>query len=142
MKIIYITANLPHGADEAFVIPEIKQLVRSGHDVLVIPRSPRGKIVHGHELVERARCEALYSSRVLKAAAATLASPRRTAAALRPLLYSRSRRVALKNLTIVPKAHWLADVAVRWGADHMHCHWAAMMATVTMPGRERSWIRV
>jgi colanic acid/amylovoran biosynthesis glycosyltransferase len=133
VRIIYVTANLPQGSDEAFVIPEITELVRSGHDVLVIPRSPRGKLIHGHELVEIARREALYSGKVLKAAAlATLAAPSRAAAAVRPLLHSRSAKVALKNLTIVPKALWLAAVAAQWKADHIHCHWAGTTATMAM----------
>ncbi len=141
MKIIYVTANLPHGSDEAFVIPEIKQLVRSGHDVLVIPRSPRGKTIHGHELVELARREALCSGSVLKAAvAATLAEPGQMAAAVRPLLHSRSLAVAVKNLTIVPKALWLADVATQWRADHIHCHWAGTTATMAMLARQVSGI--
>ena len=123
------------------MVPEIEQLVQSGHEVLVIPRSPRGKIIHGHELVELAQREALYSGRVLKAAAAaTLASPRQTAAAVRPLLRSRSPRVALKNLTIVPKALWLAGVAARWKADHIHCHWAGTTATMAMLASELSGI--
>jgi glycosyltransferase involved in cell wall biosynthesis len=141
VKIIYITASLPHGSDEAFVIPEIKQLVRSGHDVLVIPRSPRGKTIHGHELVELARREALCSGSVLKAAvAATLAEPGQTAAAVRPLLHSRSLAVAVKNLTIVPKALWLVDVATRWRADHIHCHWAGTTATMAMLASQVSGI--
>jgi len=133
VKIIYVTAKLPHGADEAFVIPEIHQLVRSGHDVLVIPRSPRGNIIHGHELIGRSRREALCSGRVLKAAvAATLSAPGQTAAAVRPLLHSRSPKMTVKNLTIMPKALWLADLAARWNADHIHCHWAGTTATMTM----------
>jgi colanic acid/amylovoran biosynthesis glycosyltransferase len=133
VKIIYVTASLPHGSDEAFVIPEINQLIRSGHQVLVVPRSPRGLILHGHELMKCARREILCSPRVLKTAAAvTLAAPDQVAAALRSLLRSRSLAVALKNLAVVPKALWLADLAVRWRADHIHCHWAGTTATMAM----------
>ena len=133
MKIVYVTAQLPHGCDEAFVVPEIEQLLRSGHDVLVVPRSPRGVVMHGRELLPRARREALYSPRVLGAAAAAmLAAPARTLAAARVLLESRSPAVAIKNLAVVPKALWLAKIAAQWGADHIHCHWASTTATMTM----------
>ena len=112
MKIIYITASLPHGSDEAFIIPEIRQLIRSGHEVLVIPRSPRGRIIHGDGLLKRARLESPYSPRVIKAAAsASMAAPGRIGAVVRPLLGSRSALVGIKNLAIVPKALWLADEA-------------------------------
>jgi len=115
------------------VIPEITELVRSGHDVLVIPRSPRGNIMHGHALVEIAQRESVFSGRVLKAAAvAALAAPVQVAAAARPLLRSRSPKVAVKNLTIIPKALWLAAVAAQWKADHIHCHWAGTTATMAM----------
>jgi colanic acid/amylovoran biosynthesis glycosyltransferase len=141
VKIIYVTASLPHGSDEAFLIPEINQLMRSGHEVLVVPRSPRGSIVHGHELVERTRGEALYSLRVLKAAwAETLAAPGQTAGAVGLLLGGRSPAVAIKNLAIVPKALWLARVAVRWRADHIHCHWAGTTATMAMLASQRSGV--
>ena len=133
MRIIYVTANLPHGTDEAFIVPEISQLTQSGHEVLVIPRSPRGLVVHGHELLKQARRESLYSPRVLRtASAAALHSPRQTVAGTQLVWKSRSAIVFLKNLAIVPKALWLADVATRWKADHIHCHWAGTTATMTM----------
>jgi glycosyltransferase involved in cell wall biosynthesis len=133
LRIIYVTANLPHGTDEAFIVPEIGQMNEARHEVLVIPRSPRGLIVHGDELLKQARRESLYSARVLRAAARlALAAPRQTVAAVRVLLKSRSATVLLKNLAIVPKALWLADVATRWNADHIHCHWAGTTATMTM----------
>jgi glycosyltransferase involved in cell wall biosynthesis len=141
VKIIYVTASLPHGSDEAFLIPEINQLMHSGHEVLVVPRSPRGSIVHGHELVKWTRGEALYSLRVLKAAVAeTLAAPGQTAGAVRLLLGGRTLAVAIKNLAIVPKALWLARVAVQWKADHIHCHWAGTTATMAMLASRRSGV--
>jgi glycosyltransferase involved in cell wall biosynthesis len=107
--------------------------MRLGHQVLVIPRSPRGAILHGHQLLKHARREALCSADVRRAAtAAVLADSRQIAAAVRPLLGSRSPAVAIKNLAVVPKALWLAEVAARWGADHIHCHWAGTTATMAM----------
>ena len=133
MRIVYITARLPYGADEAFVIPEVKELIRCGHKVLVVPRSPRGRVHHGHELVRHSRSEKFLSARVLKAAAAaTLAAPGATARALGELLGKTSAPLLIKNLSVLPKALWLADIATRWGADHIHCHWAGTTATMAM----------
>jgi len=133
VKIVYVTAQLPYGSNEAFIIPEINQLIRFGHEVLVIPRSLRGRILHGHELLKHSLAEPVLSLDVLKAAGPTaLASPGQTAKAVRPVLGSRSVAIAIKNLAVFPKALWLADVAVRWGADHIHCHWAGTTATMTM----------
>jgi glycosyltransferase involved in cell wall biosynthesis len=46
----------------------------------------------------------------------------------------------LKNLTIVPKALWLAAVAAQWKADHIHCHWAGTTATMAMLASKLSGI--
>jgi glycosyltransferase involved in cell wall biosynthesis len=83
--------------------------------------------------LKQARRENLYSARVLRTAATVaLAASRQTVAGVRLLLKSRSASILLKNLAIVPKALWLADVARRWKADHIHCHWAGTTATMTM----------
>ena len=133
MKIICVTACLPHGTDEAFVIPEIKQLIRRGHDVLVVPRSPRGRIVHGHEIERQSRIEGLYSRATLMAAASLgWSAPREVRSAVLPLLKTRSLKHGIKNLAIVPKALWLAEIAKSWRAEHIHCHWAGTTATMTM----------
>jgi glycosyltransferase involved in cell wall biosynthesis len=141
MKIIYVTARLPYGADEAFVIPELRELIRRGHRLLVVPRSPIGRMHHGHELVRHSRSEKLFSARVLKAAvAATLAMPGAPIAAQRALRGGASASLFAKNLAVIPKALWLADVAIRWGADHIHCHWAGTTATMAMVASQVSGI--
>ena len=133
MRIIYITACLPNGTDEAFIVPEILELKRLGHEVLVVPRSPRGPVVHGKDVVACACREPLFSLKILRAVSRmALASPAKIAVAVRSAAAGRSVWVALKNLAIVPKAIWLADVAVRWKADHIHCHWAGTTATMTL----------
>jgi glycosyltransferase involved in cell wall biosynthesis len=133
MKIIYVTACLPNGTDEAFIVPEVLELTRLGHAVLVVPRSPQGPVIHGQELVGYARCEALYSRNVWRAFFRTmLASPDKVLATVRSLVASRSAAVGLKNLAVVPKAVWLADLALRWRAEHIHCHWAGTTATMTL----------
>jgi len=131
MKIIYVTAWLPYGADEAFIIPEIRQLLESGHEVLVVPRSCGGPLVHGRELVEHSCIETLTSKHVCQAAARVLVRARgRMFAALWPLHASRPVTVAFKNLAVIAKALWLADLAASWHADHIHCHWAGTTATM------------
>jgi glycosyltransferase involved in cell wall biosynthesis len=133
MKIIFVTANLPHGTDEAFIVPEIVQLVRAGHQVLIVPRSPKGPIIHGKDVLEHSKSEALCSATVIKKAMRVARlSPSRTLRALAPLLQSRTLGIAAKNASIVPKALWLAEIAREWGADHLHSHWAGTTATLTM----------
>lgn len=133
MKIVFVTANLPHGTDEAFVVPEIEQLVRAGHQVLIVPRSPRGLVIHGKNVAKHSRSEGLYSRAVLKKAVRVARSaPLRTLRALAPVLSSRTMMIAAKNASVIPKALWLADIAREWGAEHLHSHWAGTTATLTM----------
>jgi glycosyltransferase involved in cell wall biosynthesis len=133
LRIIYITAQLPHGAGEAFLLPEIEQLRRTGHEVLLVPRSLKGPVIHGRHLLNYTRRESLFSPRVLLTAAkGACTSPVRTVAAARLLRGAASARLTAKNLVVFPKALWLATLAVRWTADHLHCHWAGTTATMTM----------
>jgi colanic acid/amylovoran biosynthesis glycosyltransferase len=130
LRIVYVTTNLPYGTDEAFIVPEIRQWLRSGHEILVVPRSPGGPILHGKELLKYSRCEGLCSARVLKAAA--FAPPERVLKTRGIARQSRSAPIAMKNLAVIPKALWLARAAQDWHADHIHCHWAATTATMAM----------
>src|SRR6185503_9440111 len=105
MKIIFVTANLPHGTDEAFIVPEIDQLIRAGHQVLIVPRSPEGLVIHGKDLMKHSRSEALCSTTVLKRAArVATSSPVRTLRAMAPIWASRTPGIAAKNASVVPKA--------------------------------------
>jgi glycosyltransferase involved in cell wall biosynthesis len=133
VRIIYVTANLPYGTDEAFLVAEVAQLSRAGHEVVVVPRSPTGVILHGSELLDRARMEGLFSPQVLQAAAMkALSRPAEMGLASQIVRASRSLSVAAKNLAVLPKACWLAGFAADWGADHIHCHWAGTTATMAM----------
>jgi colanic acid/amylovoran biosynthesis glycosyltransferase len=141
MRIIYVTANLPYGTDESFIIAEIEELSRRGHEVLVVPRSPRGPCLHGRSLLKQAHLEPLCSTRVCRAALrAAAARPTAAVAAIRPLLQSRSLTTAVKNFSVLPKALWLAELASGWQADHIHCHWAGTTATMTMVASRLSGI--
>ena len=133
MKVIFVTANLPHGTDEAFIVPEIDELVRAGHEVLIVPRSPKGPVIHGHKLMRYTRREPLCSASIaFKATKRISASPLHFARVIAILQRSRTFRIAAKNLAVVPKALWLATVAEEWGAEHIHSHWAGTTATMAM----------
>lgn len=133
VKIIYVTASLPYGVREAFVVAEIDELTRMGHRIFLAPRSRKGRVVHAAGLVGLAQAESLFSLRVLRCAARlAFTEPGRTLNACRLLFRSRSIGLWFKNLAVVPKALWLAGLARRWQADHIHCHWAGTTATMAL----------
>ena len=49
---------------------------------------------------------------------------------------SRSPRMLLKNLAMVPKALWLARYVRRHGVEHVHAHWAGTTATLALVAGE------
>jgi len=140
MKLIYITSSLPCGEGEAFVLSEIKELQRQGHEVLVVPTNPRGKIVHCDAKDILFRLQPLISESIIKGAIKTfIRSPRRAINAL-SLLITFNPVHLVKNLCIYFKGLWLAEEAKSWGAEHIHSHWAASMASMAMVASEASGI--
>lgn len=135
MKIIYVTASLPYGGGEAFIIPEVKELRRRGHQVLVVPRSPRGGVVHNdaHCLEDHTIRQPLMSSRVIAGACRGFQhSPKNACLALCLLRHSRNLAIFLKNLAVYLKGLWLAHLCLQWGAEHIHAHWASTTATMAL----------
>lgn len=135
MKLLYITSTLPYGPGEAFLIPEIREFLRQGHQILVIPLSPRGRIVHRDVVpfMQHIAVEKLISLPVLIGAISEmLRHPLHVIAAFRVLLGSRNYRIFLKNIAVLPKALWLAQLAQRFGAEHIHAHWGGCSSTLAM----------
>jgi glycosyltransferase involved in cell wall biosynthesis len=143
MRIIYVTQALPFTKLEAFIIPEIASLARSGIEVRIIPRSPMRAITHGdaQPLESMSVARPLLSTEiVISACGEFLRSPVRAVRALRFLLASRSLGIFLKNLAVYPKALWLAGIARAWKAKHIHAHWAATVSTMALIASEVSGV--
>jgi colanic acid/amylovoran biosynthesis glycosyltransferase len=143
VKIIYLTASMPYGAGETFLIEEVQEMLNRGHQVLVVPRSPGRRVAHPPFPAECLVREGLCSYPVVRdALRVSAAIPRRIAAGTRPLFQVRCAALRMKNLAVIPKALWLARLATRLKADHIHCHWAgttASMAMLAAAASEISW---
>lgn len=139
MRIAYVTANFPYGGGEAYFESELAELRKQGHDLLVIPRSTSGLPLLVKS-AERWRVEPgrLLNPPILAASAGVLLKPRRFLRVLRILL--RDPVHILRNLALVPKAVWLANLAAAWSADHIHAHWAGTTSTMAMIAAELSGI--
>jgi glycosyltransferase involved in cell wall biosynthesis len=75
----------------------------------------------------------LISPGILAAAACEAARhPMRTMVAAAAILRSRSFSIGFKNALTLPKGLWLARLARRRGADHIHAHWGGCSSTVAM----------
>jgi glycosyltransferase involved in cell wall biosynthesis len=131
---VYITQRLPFGEGETFVVPEVEALLAAGHEILIVPRFSTDPVVHDNvgALLPRTRVLPGAGAVVAAVAAALVRSPRRTARAFWRLRRTRPRRRAISNAVATAQGIWVARLARRWGADHIHAHWAHLTATLAM----------
>lgn len=136
MNICFITHNLPFGTYEAFVIPELKYFIDSGHGVTVIPLRPEGEVVHqdSRVLLDYTVKLPLLNSRIMAGALRELFEhPAPVAGSLIKIGKSRNLWIFIKNLAVIPKALWLAGYLRKTGMpDHIHVHWINASATMAM----------
>lgn len=115
-----------------FFAPEVRELVRQGVEVLVVPMRPRGPLTTA-DAADRAVRKPLLDREIAgRALGEAVRAPHRSARGFRLLLDSPAPQVLLRNLAALPKALWLARVARDWDADHIHAHWAGPPSTAAM----------
>lgn len=133
MKIAYITAHTPYGKGETFVLEEMLAVLEVGADLLIIPRNPPKEVFHAKakELLDRTLWLPLLNWQILSCFLLALVT--------RPQLWrliwiilseSRNAKIALKNLAILPKATYVANILKREGVEHIHAHWGSTTATM------------
>ena len=133
MKIAYITAHTPFGKGETFVLEEMLALAELGVELLIVPRNPPKKVFHDHgrQLLDRAVWLPLFSRRIfltfLKSAAR---EPRLWKVLADIFRHSRTLRILAKNLAVVPKAVFIADLFQKAKVQHIHAHWGSTTATM------------
>ncbi len=122
MKIAVVTARLPFGSGEAFLLPEIWALIELGHSVRVVPTRTGGKVLHAEaaRLIERGHVFVPpMVSRLMPAAVP------RDLRGVRP-------KVKVKNALAAPVGRWAGEMSATWRADHIHACWASTPASVAL----------
>ena len=135
MKIAYVTVAFPFGFQEAFFLPEIRELTAQGHQVLVVPRSNSGGFVHHTDswLLEISSNEPILSWNIVKSAILELlCRPRKSLGVLSILLRSKGFLTLWKNLLVYPKGLWLARLVRSLGVHHIHAQWASTTSTMAL----------
>lgn len=133
MRLLIVTVSAPFGPGEAFAAAELSALRRRGDHVTLAPVRPRGKVLHVefNESSDMVLSGPLFSLNVLQGAILeALRDPTKLPALLAIIVRSRTFRVLMKNLAVLPKSLWLARYARRAGIDHVHAYWASTPATV------------
>jgi colanic acid/amylovoran biosynthesis glycosyltransferase len=135
MHLVYVTVSLPFSLEETYIVPEILELERRGHQVSVVPVRPRRRIIHedARGLTKSTIAETIISLSILGYALAEIVQRPSHAIRCALLLWkSRSIGVLLKNLLVFPKGLWLARIARRQRIDHIHAHFASTSATAAL----------
>ena len=133
-RVVYVTARLPFGDGEPFIVPEVLALVEQGCELTIVPVRAGGPVADADAaaLLPRTVAVGLLSPGVLWAALQeAFRNPRRVGGAL-TLLHGGSLRILAKNLAVFPKALWLARRVRETGADHVHAHWASTSSSLAM----------
>jgi colanic acid/amylovoran biosynthesis glycosyltransferase len=136
-RIIYLTVRAPLGTGEEFIIPEMMELLRQRHSLLIVPRSPSGlQAIQAEAAALQPYClyQPLLSWIILQVCIRELirAPIKCLRLFIRILFRSGKPLHLLKNLAVFPKALWLAHLARKWNAEHLHAHWALSTATMAM----------
>lgn len=143
--VLYVTAQVPWGRGESFILPEVMEVERQGHRVTICPLRPQKRLAPGSEAAHVAR----YSIRLplfglntlFCACRAFLWRPAESIRAILQLLRKTTgTRRRLKNSVIVPKGLALAWIVHRLRPDHIHAHWASTPSSAAFIAAEISGI--
>lgn len=138
-RLLAITGRSPYSTtEEAFVQDELETMLSHGVQLVIVPTrlatdAPNaGAVASG--LVDHVVAEPMISPRILVGAFQTLLRrPVVSVAALtEALVASGSLRNLVANLVSVPKALWVAGLARKVQATHVHAYWYAHQATIAM----------
>ena len=132
-KILYITCETPWGKGETFVLKEMLTLKRQQVPLLIIPRNPPKEIFHkeARELIENAVWLPLVNFEMLANFLKILCSKKAALEIIYLVLKnSRSFTILIKNLAVLPKAFYVANILKRGYIDHIHAHWGSTTATM------------
>lgn len=133
MKIAYITAHSPYGRGETFVLEEMLMVAELGVDLIVLPRNPPKEIFHkeAKKILDRTIWLPLISTRIILGFAKTFfLYPSLFGVISTILFHSRSTKVLIKNLAVIPKAVFLAKMLKDLNVEHIHAHWGSTTSTM------------
>lgn len=131
-RLVYVASSFPWGRNDTFFAPEVRELVRQGVEVLAVPMRPREPLTTPDAADSAIRKPLLDREIARHALAEAARAPLATVSLIRLLLRSPAPNVLLRNVAALPKALWLARLARRWEADHIHAHWAGPPSTAAM----------
>ena len=135
MKIAYITVAMPYGKGEQFFVEEVIELINQGVEVIIIPRSPKGKIINKNAnslLKYTIRKKLFHFIFFYCTIIGAFRNPSVFFKILLICLKSQNLKVFIKNFAIIPKSYWIAQIVKKQKIDHIYSSWALSTATIGM----------
>jgi len=133
IKIAYITAQVPYGQGETFIIDEILAIKEAKVDLLIIPRSPTKKVFHkeAKNLLPNTIWLPLINLEIVYIFLISLiAKPHLWQILLSVVRNSRTLKILVKNLIVIPKGIFIANLLWEKRVNHIHAHWGSTTATM------------
>lgn len=131
-QIAYITAFIPFGKIESFVLEEICSVRKLCNNVLIVPRNPPQEVFHekAKELVSSTIGMPLLNGVIIFRFLCALISMRVWKIMGVVFKESRNFKTLVKNFIIFPKSVYLAKILKEQNVEHIHAHWASTTTTM------------
>ncbi len=132
MKIAYITAQIPYGQAETFIIHEMLAIKEVKVDLLIIPRSPTKKVFHkeAKNLLPNTIWLPLINLKIVYIFLISLIAKLRLWKILLSIVRnSQTLKILVKNLMVIPKGVFVANLLREKRVNHIHAHWGSTTAT-------------
>ena len=133
MKIVYITAQIPMGKGETFILEELFELKSQEVDLLIIPRNPTKKVFHqeAQSLLPDTIWMPLINFKIIYIFLISLIiKPYLLKILLSVIRASCKFKILFKNLAVLPKSVFIANLLRTKEVTHIHAHWGSTTATM------------
>jgi colanic acid/amylovoran biosynthesis glycosyltransferase len=134
VKVVYITAKIPFGSPETFILTELLALKKHSMNLLIIPRDKGGKVFHkdAESLIDDTLNIPWFNFRIFFALLEFIfMRPFQLINLLNTIFFrARNVKVGLKNLVILPKALYISSRLKEYSISHIHAHWASTTSTM------------
>ena len=133
-KIVYVTSQSPFGNGEIWAIREMNSLIDTGTDLVIVPRTGSGKILHkaAHNLLNRTIAIPYINTAIFFVLLKKIVTQPYDFYSIVRWIFSQSTSLKdlLKGLVVLPKSIYIGNKLKGKGVEYIHAFSATSVATV------------
>jgi len=133
-KVVYITSQFPFGNSEVWAVNEIPALIDAGLDLIVVPRTGSGEVLHttALQLLPCTMKVPFINTQIVKALMTTLLRSPAEVTKIITWIWRQSNTALdlLKGIAVLPKSLFLARMLRDQGISHVHAYSTTSVAVV------------